>query len=118
MQRTCRFYLHEWKPIRKNANRTGFNIAIVAIVFLACLYSNSCIPVIHIKMKQPTHDEHDCECDCHAFIGGSGKPCPSCRAEFEQGYAQAFEDVAKRYDKSRSAYQFWRWLKKKIKESK
>ncbi len=23
----------------------------------------------------------DCECDCHLFVGGSGKPCPECIKE-------------------------------------
>ena len=23
-------------------------------------------------------DEKSCECDCHMFLGGSGKACPDC----------------------------------------
>lgn len=22
--------------------------------------------------------DENCECDCHIFVGGSGKPCPEC----------------------------------------
>ena len=42
--------------------------------------------------KQP-NTSNDCECDCHIQIGGSGKPCPSCKAEFKQGYAKALQKI-------------------------
>ena len=41
---------------------------------------------------------NNCECDCHIQIGGSGKPCPSCIAEFKQGYAKCRADVEKIVD--------------------
>jgi len=48
------------------------------------------------QAKQTSNnDEHKCLCDCHAFIGGSGKPCPNCKAEFRQGYAKALEKFSK-----------------------
>ncbi len=36
---------------------------------------------IKIKDAKCTKEELSCECDCHAFVGGSGKACPQCIKE-------------------------------------
>jgi hypothetical protein len=29
-------------------------------------------------IKSQKQDKKQCDCDCHMFIGGSGKACPDC----------------------------------------